>query len=73
MNHIHADEYVAANGLDAYIANEVVPSIEVLNAEHFPSTTYAYPFGIHSAAMDERILQLPSIKRVRVTPGSCPW
>ena len=73
VNHIHADAYVAMNGLDAYLANEVVPSIEVLEAEGFPSTTYAYPFGIHSAAMDERILALPHIARVRVTPGTCPW
>ena len=73
VNHIHADDYVAMNGLDAYINDEVVPSIQVLNAEGFPSTTYAYPFGIHSAAMDARILALPNIKRVRVTPGTCPW
>lgn len=71
VNHIHADEYVAMNGLDAYVANEVVPSIQVLESEGFVPTTYAYPFGIHSAAMDERILQL--VERVRVTPGSCPW
>ena len=71
VNHIHADEYVAENGLQAYVDNEVLPEQMLLNAEGFPSTTYAYPFGIHSAEMDTAILE--HIQRVRVTPGSCPY
>lgn len=71
VNHIHADEYVAENGLQAYMDNEVLPEKQLLDAEGFHTTSFAYPFGIHSAAMDDAIL--PYVDRVRVTPGSCPW
>ena len=71
VTHIHADQYVADHGLQAYVDDEVLPSITALNAEGFPSTTYAYPFGIHSTAMDDAIL--PYVKRLRVSPGGCPY
>ena len=60
VTHIHADTYVADHGLQAYVDDEVLPSIKALNDEGFPSTTYAYPFGIHSAAMDAAILPSPA-------------
>ena len=71
VHHLHADAYVQQYGLDAYVANEVVPSIEVLEANGYPATIYAYPFGQHTTAMDGAIL--PIIGRVRVSPGGCPY
>jgi hypothetical protein len=70
VNHVHALEYVAANGITNYVQNEVVPSIEaVKNAGYIP-TSYAYPFGEHDDAIDAAVLQV--IPRVRTTPGECP-
>lgn len=71
VNHIHADEYVAANGLQAYLDDEVLPEKAALDAEGFHTTSFAYPFGIHSAAMDDAILE--HVDRVRTTPGPCPY
>ena len=72
VDHPHALDYIAANGLDAYIANEVQPSLQVLAAAGYPTTSFAYPFGDHDDAIDRAVLAIPGIARVRTTPGECP-
>jgi peptidoglycan/xylan/chitin deacetylase (PgdA/CDA1 family) len=72
VNHLHARDYVAQYGMDAYIQNEVLPSFDVLTAAGFaPAHAFAYPFGEHDAAIDERVLEYVDL--VRTTPGECPW
>jgi peptidoglycan/xylan/chitin deacetylase (PgdA/CDA1 family) len=72
VHHLHANDYVAHAGLDAYMTDEVLPSFDVLTAAGYPTlTSFAYPFGEHSAEIDEAVLQ--HVDRVRTTPGSCPW
>ena len=70
VNHVNGPDYVAQDGMAAYIANEVLPSIQVIADAGFPRpTTYAYPFGARTAAMDDAILQY--VDRVRGV-GPCP-
>lgn len=71
INHLHATEYVAEHGLDAYMNDEVLPSFEALDAEGYPPTTFAYPFGDHDDAIDEAILA--HVAHVRTTLGTCPY
>ena len=71
VNHLNAVDYVAANGIDAYINVEVLPSFQVLTDFGFPAATaFAYPFGVHDAQIDAAVLQ--HVDRVRTTPGECP-
>jgi hypothetical protein len=72
VNHLHAPDYVAQHGLDAYIADEVLPSFQVLVDAGFPpASAFAYPFGDHTPAIDAAVLQ--HVAKVRTTPGQCPW
>ncbi len=72
VDHPHALDYIAANGMDAYINDEVLPSFQVLTDAGFPAASaFAYPFGEHDAALDDRMLEI--VAKVRTTPGECPW
>jgi hypothetical protein len=70
VNHLHANVYVAQHGLDGYMTDEVLPSIQLLRDHGYPVTSFAYPFGEHSGAIDVEILKY--VDRVRTTPGPCP-
>jgi hypothetical protein len=70
VNHLHARDYEAAHGVAAYVADEVMPSIEILEDLGYPVTSYAFPFGESDDALDAAVLE--HVERVRVSPGSCP-
>jgi hypothetical protein len=76
--HSRAPLYVEQNGLAAYLDREVVPSIDVLRAEGFDVTTFAYPFGARTAETDAAILQHVSLIRSvaftwsGITTDPCP-
>jgi hypothetical protein len=71
VTHPHGIAYVRDNGLDAYVTDEAVPSMDVLRAAGYEPTAYAYPFGEHTDAMDQALI--PYVDKLRVSPGSCPW
>ncbi len=71
VRHLDPRAYVAEHGLDAYLADEAVPSIEILREAGHAPTVYAYPFGLNSDALDEAMLQ--HVERVRVGPRPCPY
>ncbi|HEX7837110.1 MAG TPA: polysaccharide deacetylase family protein [Kofleriaceae bacterium] len=72
VNHLHAPDYVREHGLDAYMADEFMPSIDgLVQAGYPPPTIYAYPFGQSTPELDAAILKI--VPRVRVSPGSCPY
>lgn len=71
VNHLHAPDYVAQHGIDAYLADEVLPSFQVLEDAGFPpASAFAYPFGDHTPEIDTAML--PYVAKVRTTPGQCP-
>jgi peptidoglycan/xylan/chitin deacetylase (PgdA/CDA1 family) len=70
VNHLVAADYVAAHGLDAYMNDEVLPSLQIMIDAGYHPTTFAYPFGVHDDAIDRAVLQY--VPRVRTTPGGCP-
>lgn len=71
VNHLNAETLIPKIGLEAYIAEEVLPSITILEDAGYHPTTFAYPFGRNTEAADDAILQL--IDKVRVSPGPCPY
>jgi hypothetical protein len=71
VRHLDPRRYVAAHGLQAYLADEALPSIELLREAGYAPTAYAYPFGLNSDALDEAMLQ--HVERVRVGPRPCPY
>jgi len=71
VNHLNAETLIPMIGLDAYIAEEVLPSITILQDAGYHPTTFAYPFGRNTEAADEAVLKL--VDKVRVSPGPCPY
>ena len=72
VHHLNAIDYVKQHGLDAYIEDEVLPSFQALTDAGYPApAAFAYPFGAHTSAIDDAVLQ--HVWLVRTTPGECPW
>ncbi len=71
VDHLHGLDFVAEHGIDAYVNEQVLPSFDVLTAEGYPATTYAYPFGDHDDVIDAAVLA--HVGHVRTTLGPCPW
>jgi Polysaccharide deacetylase len=61
VNHLRAPDYVENYGLEAYLRNELDPSIEVLRNDGYEVSAFAYPFGARTSELDDAIA-----KRVRV-------
>jgi peptidoglycan/xylan/chitin deacetylase (PgdA/CDA1 family) len=55
VTHANAVDYVAAHGIDAYIADEVEPSFEILRQDGFSPVAFAYPYGAHDEAIDDAL------------------
>jgi peptidoglycan/xylan/chitin deacetylase (PgdA/CDA1 family) len=63
VNHLRAPEYVTEHGLEAYLVEEALPSIEILRADGYAITDYAYPFGARTGELDRALLA--HVERVR--------
>jgi peptidoglycan/xylan/chitin deacetylase (PgdA/CDA1 family) len=57
VNHLRAPDYVEANGMAAYVGDEVMPSIQLLEADGYSVTAFAYPFGSRTDQTDHAILE----------------
>lgn len=68
--HANAVDYTRDHGVAAYVADDVVPSIEALRAAGYHPTTFAYPHGAHDPDIDAAVLE--HVDRVRTTLGGCP-
>jgi len=68
IDHLRAPRYVEEHGLAAYIADEVAPSIELLRADGFDVTSFAYPYGARTAEIDRAVLEhVPLVRSVSFT------
>lgn len=65
VKHERAPSYVEQHGLAAYLAEEVVPSIDALVADGFAVTSFAYPYGARTDELDRAILDLDRIAILR--------
>ena len=71
VRHLHPLAYVRDHGVDGYLDDEVLPSVAAMAAAGYSTTTFAYPFGQRTDALDDAVLG--HVAKVRVSPGSCPW
>lgn len=65
ITHPNALDYVAAHGIQAFIADEVEPSFQVLRDEGFAPDAYAHPYGATSTDIDDALLALPDVGMLR--------
>jgi len=63
LRHLVAPDYVEEHGLDAYMRDEALPSIELLRADGFDPIAFAYPFGARTSEIDEALLEHVEIVR----------
>ena len=73
VDHLHANSYVTLHGLDAYLEDEVLPSFEILRAAGYAPSSFAFPFGEARERTYRAVLDLPGVKRIRLSLGSCPY
>ena len=66
VNHLRAPDYVADHGLDAWLDDDAVPSIDALTADGFAApVAFAYPFGARTGETDRAMLHhVPVLRSV---------
>jgi peptidoglycan/xylan/chitin deacetylase (PgdA/CDA1 family) len=77
VQHFHAPDYVDDHGIDAYLRDELDPSIAALRADGFEVDAFAYPFGVRTGQLDDAIAKrVPVIRSVEfsypVVQSPCP-
>lgn len=55
VNHLNAPQYVEEYGMAAYLADEALPSIEILRRDGYEVTSFAYPFGARTGELDDEL------------------
>jgi hypothetical protein len=63
--HENAVDYVAAHGVEAYVHDEVQPSKDALVSDGYSVVAFAYPYGAHTAVIDDVLLR--EFKLLRTT------
>jgi peptidoglycan/xylan/chitin deacetylase (PgdA/CDA1 family) len=63
VHHTRAPIHVEEHGLNAYLRDEVDPSIAVLRDQGFEVTAFAYPFGARTSELDDAIAKRVPILR----------
>jgi peptidoglycan/xylan/chitin deacetylase (PgdA/CDA1 family) len=70
--HLNAVDYVAANGMDAYLNDEILPMIDIMEQENLRPITFAYPYGDRSDEIDDTLLTYFKVLRSTTYPWSEP-
>lgn len=70
FHHIRAIDYIAENGVQAYLDYEINPIMEMMHENNFFPATFAYPYGNRNSAIDTLLLDYFDILRgtTRATP-----
>jgi hypothetical protein len=69
INHVDAVDYVEQHGIEAYMADEVQPSIDVLKQDGFSPVAFAHPYGRHSEMIDDAISErVQLVRSISQTP-----
>jgi hypothetical protein len=69
-NHRDAEVVTSEQGLDAYLAEEITPDLELMRAEGFDPIVFAYPFGSRTDETDAALLERFSL--LRGSSHDCP-
>jgi len=71
-HHYNAVKFVKKNGLDAYMNQEIYPMITSMKNKGFNVTSFAYPYGMRSDALDHALSSKFKIIRGRAFGGEIP-
>jgi hypothetical protein len=63
VDHLRAPQYVEERGLTAYLDDDVLPGLDAMEADGFPITTFAYPFGARTEETDRALLRHVKVLR----------
>lgn len=77
VDHVRAPRYVEERGLGAYLAEQALPSIDVLAADGYEVASFAYPFGARTGEIDRALgRHIPVLRSVAFPVegplGPCP-
>jgi peptidoglycan/xylan/chitin deacetylase (PgdA/CDA1 family) len=64
-HHFDAPKFVAKNGIDKYIDQEINPMLNLMHFYSFKVTSFAYPFGFRNQEIDEALFK--KFKIIRAT------
>ena len=65
VRHFRAPDFVESYGIDAYLHDELDPSIAALRSDGFEVNAFAYPFGARTSELDRAIAKrVPVIRSV---------
>jgi hypothetical protein len=75
--HLRAPVYVEEHGLGAYLADEALPSIDILRDDGYEVTSFAYPYGARTGELDRALAAHVPVLRSVAFPvhgpiGPCP-
>ena len=56
LNHINAVTFIAANGTNAYLNQEIYPMVTLMNNNDLSTTAFAYPYGARNLITDQLLL-----------------
>jgi hypothetical protein len=70
VNHLNAITYLDDHTAQDYATDEIAPSVEVLRADGYPVTTFAFPFSASNGELHDAALTV--IDRVRTGGRGCP-
>jgi peptidoglycan/xylan/chitin deacetylase (PgdA/CDA1 family) len=63
VHHLDGPAFIEQNGMDAWLTEEVQPSIDALRADGYTPVALAYPGGAHTAAMNAALVPVIPISR----------
>jgi hypothetical protein len=77
VDHLRAPRFVEEFGLAAYVAEQALPSLDILRADGYEVTSYAYPFGARTGEIDRALgRHVPVLRSVEFPVqgplGPCP-
>ncbi len=73
VNHLDAAELTERRGLDAWVDEELRPSIDDLRAAGFEPSSFAYPFGTRTSSLDAAALEhVGLVRSITFTEPSPP-
>ena len=67
-NHYNMNQYLSSSTMEKLMFNEITKGLEKMNADGFYPTTFAYPYGQHTLALDNELLK--RFKSVRALNGT---
>lgn len=77
VDHPRAPRYVEEFGLDAYLTEQALPSLEILRADGYDPVSFAYPYGARTGELDRALSRYVPVLRSVAFPvagafGPCP-